>query len=74
VPVLILIHLFSFRFQRFPSNWKADLVPKTKVAAEAARVFCEGDGVRVLTLRVGFRPDGMHLAIDDPSKGTRISR
>jgi len=67
VPVLIL--LFSFGFQTFSSNWKADLAPKTKVAAEAARVFCEGDGVRVLTLRVESRPDGIHLAIDDRLEG-----
>jgi hypothetical protein len=67
VPVLIL--LFSFGFQRFSSNWEADLAPKTKVAAEAARVFCEGDGVHALTLRVGSRPDGIHLTIDDRLEG-----
>jgi len=67
VPVLIL--LFSFGFQRFSSNWEADLAPKTKVAAEAARVFCEGDGVCALTLRVGSRPDGIHLTIDDRLEG-----
>ena len=39
------------------------------MAAEAARVFCEGDSVRVLTLRVGSRPAGMYLAVDNRLEG-----
>ncbi len=71
LPVLVvfLVLFLFFGCQRPPSNEEAALDPKTKEAAKAARVVCEGDGVRVLTPRVESRPDGVHLAIDNRLEG-----
>ena len=68
--LILVVLCVAFGCQGPPSTGGADSGPKTEEPADAARVVCGNDGVRVLTPRVESGPDGVHLEIDNRLDGS----